>query len=496
VRRPAALAVAALGLWAGVPRAAPLAEAGGAEEREYAERARRVRREDAADLERLVLWADPNGLERTADPDWEALYALDPSDERARKRLHYVRRDGRAVRDTASWALVRAVPDERPERVPAYEARRRRDYERPAAARHRDLAAWCRDRGLAAAAEDELRAAVDADPDDYWSRFALGEVPDPDDGWVSAPVRARRTTEARAAAAVRRLRAIRSDPVRVDGASAYAGAVDAPLSRWRLREWELTTDLPDEAAAHALATVDLGARWFREFFGVPAGERVLPGDGTFVVLSTDARYRQVIDAHPALSSGSRAFARNLGAFPLPHSATRGPWEVVIERPDGPFAADACLHYAVHFLMQARFGVEAQEAWLYEGLAAYAVARILGVHGSWCVRLEPTVSKYGHLGIPDPAEWPALVHGLVAKHEDFPMRGLIGLAPNGLDGDMLVKAWSILRLLLEDRPDEARLFLAAKRMGWSTPTAIRVATGLPLEAFEEAWRGYVLSIGPE
>ena len=40
---------------------------------------------DAQDLRRLAAWADRNGLERTADADWERALALDPASEEARR---------------------------------------------------------------------------------------------------------------------------------------------------------------------------------------------------------------------------------------------------------------------------------------------------------------------------------------------------------------------------------------------------------------------------
>jgi hypothetical protein len=480
------------------------AEAGPAEETEYAGRAAKVARADAADLKRVAEWGDRAGLERTADADWERVLALfeaaGVSGEEAdgvRRRLRHVRREGAWVRDVASWALARSVPDAQPQKAPSYRALRASDFERPSARRHRDLALWCRDAGLARRTEEHLRISLDRDPEDLWAHLALGDVPDPDGEWVTEALRRRRIAAARADTIVRRLKAAGAAPVRLDERPTRPLGEGAPvLAAWRLREWRLETDLDDGAAAAALSAADLATRWFREAFAVPRDRRLLPSGGTFVVCSTADLYRRVVAARPGLSSAERTFAAGLGAFPFPRADAGEPAEVVIERPDAASAADACLHYAVHFLAQAHLGVEAQEAWLYEGLAAYAARLLGGVHGTWCVRLEETGTSTFGLEPALPERWPEIAVRLAASRDDFPMKGLVGASLNALDGAMLVKSWSVLRWLLEDRPDDACLFLDARRAGIQTARALAGATGLSLDDLDSAWRAHVLSVGAE
>ena len=477
---------AAAGATAGEPRG-----------KECVVRGKRALAEDAQDLRRLAEFADRGGLERTADSEWERVLAAEPGDEAARKRLRYVRRGGEWIRDDASWAIVTSAAETHPDLAATYAAKRRAEFERPSSMRHREVAIACRAAGQDPLGDAELRIAAANDPGDLWSRLALGFVPDPVDGWVTPAVRARRVAEAVARAGVARLKALRAEPTVDETPSPRSAAAGTALRAWRLREWRLETDLPDAEAPLAIEGADLAARWFREFLGLPPGAPVLPGLGTFVVLTTPDAYRRVVDAAPGLSASERQFAARLGSFPLPHAADKGPWEVVIERPEGVSAADACLHYAVHFLMQARFHVEAQEAWLYEGFAAYAAVRLQEVHGTWCVRLEPTSARVGAPEIPEDArEWPEAVEWLARARDDFPMKGLVGVSLNGLDGPMLAKSWSMLRWLLEEHPAEARAFLDAKRAGTATPKALEAATGLSLDDFDEAWRDAVMEQGGE
>lgn len=491
-RGPAAVAFGFALLAGGVP-----ARGGGDAASEVAALARRALEDDAVDLRRFAEWAERNGLEKAALADWERLIAIAPDDALARKRLLYVRRGPAWIRDEASFAILAPTADSKPARAVEYATKRRHDVERPSSARHRDVAVRAFASGLTDAGLEQLRLAVTHDPGDVWSRLSLGFVPDPTDGWVDPALRARRVADAAADAEVRRLVAMSTRAVALPDVSPRSAAAGKDLSMWRLREWRLETDLPPEDAAQALEAAELAGRWFRSAFDIPPGEPVLPGEGTFVVLTTDDLYRRVIDATPGLTKTERKFAGGLGAFPLRHPDDKGPWEVVATRPDGPNAADVCLHYAIHFLAQARFHVEAQEAWLYEGLAAYGAVRLLGFHGSWCVRLEDTSAKAGMPTVPDdPAEWPEMVEGLVRLHDDFPLNGLVGVSINGLDGPMLVKSWSLLRWLLEQHPDEARAFLDAKRRGVETPKALRAATGLALDDLDEAWHFEVLLVGPE
>jgi hypothetical protein len=498
--RRAAVAVALAGVFAAVA----VVEAGPAEEKEYAERAGKAVQADARDLRKVAEWGDRSGLERTADADWERVLALvggaEASGEeadRVRRRLRHVRREGTWVRDAASWALARTAPDAQPQKAGAYAALRTVEFERPSARRHLDLALWCRDTGFPRRSEEHLRLALDRDPDDLWAHVALGDVPDADGEWIPEALRRRRIAAARADTVVRRLKAAAAAPMRLDERSTRPLGEGAPvLAVWRLREWRLETDLDDEAAAAALSAADLATRWFREAFAVPRERRLLAAGGTFVVCSTADLYRRVVEARPGLSSAERTFASRLGAFPFPRTGERDPAEVVIERPDAASAADACLHYAVHFLAQARLGVEPQEAWLYEGLAAYASRLLGGVHGTWCVRLEETGTSTFGLEPALPEAWPEIARRLAASRDDEPLQGLVGASLNGLDGAKLVKSWSMLRWLLEDRPADARLFLDARRAGVPTAQALAGATGTALDDLDTAWRSYVLSIGAE
>jgi hypothetical protein len=143
-------------------------------------------------------------------------------------------------------------------------------------------------------------------------------------------------------------------------------------------------------------------------------------------------------------------------------------------------------------MQARYHVEAQEAWLYEGFAAYAAVRLREFHGSWCVRLEPTAARVGMPEVPEDAtEWPETVEWIARRRDDFPLKALIGVSMNGFDGPMLAKSWSLLRWLVEEHPERARAFLEAKRAGTPTAKALAAATGLSLDDLDEAWRDAVV-----
>ena len=440
---------------------------------------------DADDLRRLAKWGDENGLDRTADADWEEVLRLDPDDAAARKRLRYLRQGKAWVRDAASWALVRTAPDARPAARADYAARRRVEVDLPSAARHRDLAVALRAAGHAAEADAECRLALARDPDDLWCRLALGEVPDPVEGWVPADLRRRRIASARVDAEVRRLRAMGVEPVRDDAPGPRSAAAGKPLAVWRLRDWVLETDLDDDAAAAALATADLGARWFRSRFGIPATEPLLPGEGRFVVLTTHEDYVKVVEAEPNLVPAVRTFAKSVSAVPLPRGK-RKDTVVLMERPEAVFAVDGCLHYAIHVLFRERFGVEAEEAWLYEGLAAYVTLRVLGTQASWCIALEETRAGVAERA-PHAETWGEQAVELAHARRDEPLKRLLFGSLNELDGPMLVKAWSMLRFLLEDHPDEGIAFLEARRDGGGSEAALRRATGLGVDEIDAAWR---------
>jgi hypothetical protein len=471
-----------------------LAGAGPATPAEIAARRRQALSDDADALRRLARWAEENGLERTAEADWERALALDPDDAATRKRLRWLRPEKDWVRDLASWTLVRAPRDTKPDRRAAYDARRLAEYFQPSAARHRTLAANLRAAGAGADADAEVQLALERDPDDVWCHLARGEVPDPVLGWVAADVRLRRIAEARTEAAVHRLQALGALPVREVEPGPHSAAAGTPLALWRLREWVLESDLDDEAAVLTLATVDLGARWFRERFEIEQGARVLPGEGRFVILSTPALYAAVVEAQPRLSPPLRAFAKSLSAMPVPAEGT-GESLVLAERPDGLFAADVALHYGLHFLLQARYHVEPDAAWLYEGFAAYGTLRLLGTQASWCIALEETSAAYGGRA-PSAETWGAQAVEAIRAGKDEPLRRMVGASLNELDGPMLVKGWALLRWMLEEHPDEALAMFEAHRAGLDAGKALERATGMRLDDIDAAWRLHLVATEPD
>ena len=79
----------------------------------------------------------------------------------------------------------------------------------------------------------------------------------------------------------------------------------------------------------------------------------------------------------------------------------------------------------------------------------------------------------------------------SRQSDDELRLRLLVSLNELDGPMLVKSWSVLRMLLEEHPDEARVFLEAKRWGLSSATAWRAATGLSVDLVDLAWKRHVV-----
>lgn len=485
-RGPARLVLGALTLTllGAVARGAPPAG------RDLAGERQKALARDADDLRRLARAADEMGLARTADADWALVLSLAPDDPVARKRLGWLRRGKEWVHDAASFALASRAPDARPGRRDEYLARRHDEFERPSAARHRDLAVAHHAAGRPDDAEAALRLALARDPGDVLARLARAEVPDPVEGWVPDALRRRRVAAARAEAEAYRLLLSSAVPTRDDVPGPRSAAVEVPLTVWRLRGLVLETDLPDEVAAEALAAADLGLRWFRRFVAPGPDDRLLPGPCRLVVLSSAERYRKAVDAEEGLSAAVKAFARSVSAVPLPR-AGRAETVVLIEREEVAFARDACLHYVLHVLFRERFAVEAEEAWLYEGLAAYVTFRVLSTQASWCIAMETTTAGVP-MRAPHPETWAEQAVELAHRREDEPLRRLVGASLNELDGPMLVKAWSFLRLLIEDHPDEARRFLEARSAGGGSAAALRAATGLALEDLDLAWRLAVLS----
>lgn len=451
--------------------------------------AQKARAKDADDLRRLARWGDEVGVPRTADADWERAWALDPDDDATRKRLHVLKRGAECVRDEASWALVRTAKDPKPERRTEYAARRLAEVVRPSVERHRAAAAALYAAGLPDEGVAELAHVLALDPADPWARLALGDVLDPGAGWVPADLAARWNADEHAGAVVRRLGAAGVRAERVPGEGPRSAAVGKPLAVWRLREWVLETDHDEETAAATLEAVDLAARWFRARFGVAPAAPVLPGEGRLVLLSSEELYARAVDGETGLSPAVRRFAKGLSAIPVPAEPDRGPWVVLLERPSLEFAADACVHYAMHLLFQARYHVTSDEGWLYEGLAAYATIRLLSTQASWCVRLEETSAATAERA-PHAEAWAEQTWTTVGRGRDEPLVRLVGASLNELDGPMLVKAWSFLRFLLEEHAEEGEAFLAAKRLGLKTPQALLAATGLRLEDADAAWRAWV------
>jgi hypothetical protein len=280
-------------------------------------------------------------------------------------------------------------------------------------------------------------------------------------------------------------------PTEWPGLSPRSAAAQASLKVFSVREWRVETDLPAEGAGLALEGADLAARWFRRLVGLPPAAPVLPAGCTFVVLSTVEAYDRVVEAEPGLSAAERQFGKRVSALPVAPEKPGDSRLVIVHRPDDLSAADACLHYAVHLLAQAWAGVQSTQAWLYEGLAAYAGIRLAGRQNTWCVQLAGTSAGAGWADRPDPAVWASEAAALLSGPDAVPARALFGASLNGLDLRMLLQSWSLVRWLVDEHPEEARALLAAMRAGAQPVEAFRVATGMTPEALDVAWPYHLL-----
>ncbi len=443
-------------------------------------------------LHAAATWAERHALKLQAIRLWEAVLAVDPEDDNARRKLGWQksRRGWGAVpdrrRDLAGWldSNAAALPElaEQESSIRLWTLQERLRLGRTHAERAPE---W---------AEAQFEAALELDPDCAEARDRLGFVKE-GTRWILAihrdairdlPERLRLVKEAAA------------QPVDTAVGKEFRPeerAAGLPLARVESRIASILTT-GDEATARDLAeTAERALRFLLTILPRDAAE-LDPLDGrrfTFLHLRTREEYLAVVGADATLDDEAKAFASRLkGARVFGYASA-------FEAATPEEARDVVANQVV--LGSARLlgsPADRNTPWLAESLALLATQTLLGTAGQISVRHEHTTEG----GRPSDRAmelqgWQTLLRTLVTEGRDPALAEILTTPRNALETEKSAKAWSVVDYLAFVQPEPGRRTLVAFMTGATADPAERwenaVRAGLRLTParFEKLWRQWVL-----
>jgi hypothetical protein len=171
--------------------------------------------------------------------------------------------------------------------------------------------------------------------------------------------------------------------------------------------------------------------------------------------------------------------------------------------------NAAAHLIAHMcLHRYKFNQKQIPPWLDEGFACYVEAQVMGHNNIFCFH-----SVYERASNPDPKatlfdikfpKWKTLVRDMVKKREDRALRAILPLRLNGLTGEDVGKAWSLVEFLLKKDEKAFLPFLRTIKQHWPdtfdfpfTPgeqaaqeRSLKEIYSTTLDELDDAWRKWV------
>ncbi|MGQ0612845.1 MAG: hypothetical protein ACT4PV_03750 [Planctomycetaceae bacterium] len=443
-------------------------------------------------LHAAANWAERHALKLQAIRLWEAVLAVDPDDENARRKLGWQksRRGWGALperrRELAGWldsnaAALPALADQEVS-IRLWTIQERLRLGRSYADRAPE------------GAEAQFEAAVALDPECAEARDRLGFVKE-GTRWILGIHRdAIRDLPER----LRLIKEAAAQPIDTSVGKDFRPeerAAGLPLARVESRIASILST-GDEAGARDLAeTAERALRFLLALLPRGAAD-VDPLERrrfTFLHLRTREEYLAVVAADATLDDEAKAFASRLkGARVFGYASA-------FEAATPEEARDVVAYQVV--LGSARIlgcPADRNTPWLAESLALLATQTLLGTAGQISVRHEHTTEG----GRPSDRAlelqgWQTLLRGLVTEGKDPALAEILRTPRNALDTAKSAKAWSVIDYLLFVQPEPGRRTLTAFMAGevadpWARwEKGVREGFGLTPARFEKLWRQWVL-----
>ena len=425
------------------------------------------------ELDRHAIWCDrKGGLDLERDRACVLILAFDPDHKQARKFLGY-RKDKRG-RWERRKVYIEPTNRNRKRESEAVE----RGEEIRASFVHAASTIWEIAGGASTSAERQrlFRDVLRVDPDCRWAHERNDEV-FRDDRWYlrESPIAHQRNQEI--AAAARRAHAEGKTPVRAE-VKQHERAIelewtDAYMGRtWRVAgtvpvgELELMVRVAEAAPAVFDAGLGKGAH--------PGGERII------YLFSRDSEATALLAAQSGIDEVER---KRLAAIDEP-SFWMVPGKVLVVcagTPDQRAAATVMALYRTS--LQARFGIDRNQGWLWHGVPAYLCYQLTGVR-----QIAPDARSGNEqeaqwiddLNKPG-SNWRGITSRLLESRNAPALDDVTGRAVDQLDARGLLVSYALAAYVIEAHPQRVGTILNDLGKGRSADEVLRQHLGMDLEA---------------
>ncbi len=456
-----------------------------AKRKSYESKVAAARKKAASMHASLADWCHGKKLYEPAFAEYQRVLQWDPNHSKARDRLGFSKQGEEWIEDPKKKDKVKrkdeASDNVRYALLDEYKNKAKKDGGSVADAFF-DVGEWCRKNGLETEANENLRTAIDYEKDHAKAREALG-FKKSGGAWVGAEDRAEKEAMQKKAAAA-------EGGASIDKSTADDKAVGTKLTKRQSTHFFLQTTLADPVLAELVKLAETTRSEFHTLFDVPEGRELVDGLIWGILLKEQKEYHAWIDGMVDGSEGNRDQLKRTGG----HCKYEPPQYVGYED-EISGTRDFVVHYTTHVLhhyyMSPAPGV--MQPWLYEGMAHYFSHRLLRTALTNCfVQATGNTNK---AGVPrDSDYWKQFIREAVVNGRDPDMRIVMTAGINQLDGEMLVKAWSVLEWLMSTRKKEFfSFFEALKSTDGSGPQqegALKETLGWAYADLDHHWREHV------
>lgn len=413
--------------------------------------------------------------------------ALDPENAKARERLGFKKKDGK-WEDKPSGPVKRSnecPPNEVNNITSEYNERIKKSYAK-VADRLFELGKWCRERKLEEEARAAWNEALGFNTDHAKAREALGFKKD-GDKWVSAGDREAADAMKKKVAGAKEGEASKED-------TEEDKAIGSTLEKRKSAHFLLQGPFSQEELKEWIKLAETVFEDFHTLFGVPMDKPVVGDPVKGTLLDTEEQHKKYVDACMDGSPGQKEWFKKGG----------GEWDPTPPRFEGwkgsggkDEIADLTAHFAVHVLFHYYMGAGEGNVhpWLYECMAYTFTVRLRRSALTHCITQSTGGGAKGDMPH-DAGNWKEATKDSVRKHEDPPIDRMLRAGINSIQGDLLLKGWSMIDWWLATRKEAFFKFLALMKEAAVNDTAQmdawKAAFGQTPEESEAEWQKWVLS----
>lgn len=431
-------------------------------------------------------WCHGKKLFEAALAEFKRSLEFDPDQSKARERLGFVKKDGQWSEDPKKAPKKK---DEAPEStkyalLDEYKLKAKKEADTLANS-WCDFGDYCKKAGFETEAKDAWRVAIDYARDHAKAREALGFKKEASGAWVDAGDRAEKDAMQKKAAEVAGGEVIQKE-------TADDKVLGKKTTKRQSTHFFFQTTLPEALLPELIKLAELTRDQFYAEFEVPTDRNLVEKIVWGVLLNTKEEHDKWIDGMMDGSDGNRDWYKRGGGFWKPEPPQ---YEGYKGQESDEGVKDFVVHYTAHVFFHYYMIPKSDNVkpWLYEGMGHYFTHKIMRTGLTNCI--VQSTGGGGKKGVPrDSDYWKQFIREAVTTGADPEMNRVMIVGVNELDGETLVKAWSVLDFLMTTRKKDFFTFLERLKEADGTDKgqeeALKSALGWGYAELDHEWELYV------